>query len=183
MGTTAKDITVAATVNADVAVGIPRGDAADNELRDPARCVKPDGTRTYRTAAATQSRRPRTRCSNRAADMAAAKNPWELSLGAGPRTTRLRREPQRRSPQRRVPVPGRRSPQRRSERGVIRRRWVWESAVDSVVIVRGDGVAPLRSHARFDWRAIVAIVGLRDGMARCSTDSGAGWVDRTAHSL
>lgn len=162
MGTIAKDITVAATANIDVAVDIRRGDAADNGLRDPARCVKPDGTRTYRTAAATRSPRPRTRRSNRAAGRVVAKNPWELWLGADPRTTRLRREPRQQSPQ------------RRSRRGVIRRGWGVELAADSVAIVRGGSVDRLRLHARSDWRAIVAIVALPDGKARCNIDSGAG---------
>lgn len=170
MSTTAKDITAAAVANADVAIGIPNDDAADSGLRDPGRCVKPDGTRTYRNAAATRSRRPRTSHSNRDADMAAAKNPWELWLGAGPRTTQLRLEPQQRSPR------------RPSEQRVIR-RWVGESAADSVAIVRGDGVGLLPSHARSDSRAIVANVELHDGKARRNNDSGVGWVDRTARSL
>lgn len=171
MDTTAKDITAAAVAVADAVVDTPHGDAADNAPRDPARCVTLDGSCTYRIAGASTSKRPRTRRSSRAADTADANNPWGLSLGAGPRTTRRRVEPQRPSPQ------------RRPRRPVIRRAWVWESAADSVAIVRGDGVGPPQSPARSDSRASVAIVALRDGRARCSNDSGVGWVERSARSL
>jgi len=96
VGTTAKDITsvvVALVANADVAVGIPNGDDADNGLRDPVRCVMLDGSCTYRIAVATRSSRPRTSHSNRAADTDGAKNPWGLWLGDGPRTLRRQVEP------------------------------------------------------------------------------------------
>lgn len=56
MGTTAKDVMAAAATlaaSADAAVDVPHGDAGDNSLPDPARCVTPDGIRTYRIAAAT----------------------------------------------------------------------------------------------------------------------------------
>src|SRR6476469_2502844 len=123
VGTTAKDITAAAAApaaNAVVAGGIPNGVVADNELRDPARCVKLDGSCRYRIAASSTWKRQRTRRNNRAADMAAAKNPWGLCLGAGPRTLR------------RLVEPRQRSRQRRSGRRVIRRARVGESAADSV---------------------------------------------------
>ena len=73
---------------ADAAVDVPHGVAGDNSLPDPARCVTPDGIRTYRIAAATTPRRLRTSRSNLDVGMADVKNPEGLWLGAGPRTLR-----------------------------------------------------------------------------------------------
>lgn len=179
MSTTAKDITVAAAAPAAivvVAVDTPNGDAADNGLPDPARCVTLDGSCTYRIAAARTSQQQRTRRSNRGVDTADAKNPWGLSLGAGPRTPRRLVEPRRRSPRRR-------SPQRRSGLRAIRGAQVVESAADSVAIVRGGTADPPHWPARSGSLASVASVGLPAGRARCSNDSGVGWGDRTARSL
>lgn len=182
----AKDITAAAATRvaiADAAVDTPHADAADNAVPDPARCVTPDGTRTYRIAAATTPRRPRTPRSNRDDDMADVENPEGLSLGAGPRTLRppaprtLRLPTREQQPPAVSPHTLRTLAPRPHRLPAVEqtRPSPGESAADSDALVHGGNAGLPQLHARSDSPASVASVGLPDGTDRCSSDSGVGW--------